>query len=110
MRDLRQGLLLALQPGEYLCGLPGMMKFIALGAMGMEVDMRFYQVQADDDGEGGDCRWFTTRADAEREKRKIEAEDDPYQFEVRVFDVPTKKAELLAWLNLYGNPTGMGYN
>ena len=33
MRDLQPGLLLALQPGEYLCGLPGLMKFIALGAV-----------------------------------------------------------------------------
>ena len=73
--------------------------------------MRFYQVQVWDDGEGGDCRWFTTRADAEREKRKVEAEGEGEDCSpVTVFDVPTKKAELLNWLNCYGSPSGMGYN
>jgi hypothetical protein len=39
MRDLRQGMLRTLWPGECLCGLPEMMKFIIIVASGILISI-----------------------------------------------------------------------
>tara|TARA_R100000995_G_C3456342_1_gene110780 strand:+ start:703 stop:921 length:219 start_codon:yes stop_codon:yes gene_type:complete len=72
--------------------------------------MRFYQVQdiAQQEGVHESAEWFTTRREAEKRAREIDREDGTAF--VRTFDIPTTKKALLAWLNHYGNPTGMGFN
>jgi hypothetical protein len=71
--------------------------------------MRFYQLQVDPyTNLPGDCRWFTSRAEAKKEQRKLEREGCDVYF--TVYDIPTKKAELLRWLNAHGHPFGFGIN
>jgi|TARA_R110000868_G_scaffold41395_6_gene141567 hypothetical protein len=73
--------------------------------------MRFYMVQILSESTGcSDVKWFTNRAEAELEFRKHEGEEDTQTFSVHEYDIPTKKTELLRWLNNYGNPNGMGFN
>ena len=73
--------------------------------------MRFYMVQILRDSTGcSDVKWFTSRAEANREFRKHEGEEDTQTFSVQEYDIPTKKTELLRWLNNNGNPNGMGFN
>jgi len=73
--------------------------------------MRFYKVQILYESEGYSVvKWFTNRAEAELEFRKHQGEQDTQTFEVQEYDIPTKKTELLRWLNIYGNPDGMGFN
>jgi hypothetical protein len=72
--------------------------------------MRFYQLQTLPYESGNtECFWFTNRAEAEREKRRLE-EGGADCFSIRAFDIPTTKTGLLNWLNNYGNPDGMGFN
>ena len=74
--------------------------------------MRFYQIQTmpDDGGaEAGECFWFTNYAEAKRERERL-AKEGVECFDTRAFDIPTTKAALLQWLNVYGNPDGMGFN
>ena len=72
--------------------------------------MRFYQLQTMPDmGNDSECKWFTNRAEAEREKRRLE-EGGTDCFSVQAFDIPTTKTGLLNWLNNYGNPDGIGFN
>ena len=70
--------------------------------------MRFYQVQdiGKQDGVFESAEWFTTRREAEKRAREIDREDG-VAF-VNTFDIPTTKKALLAWLKIYGNPTGFG--
>ena len=71
--------------------------------------MRFYQLQVDPYiSLHGECRWFTSRAEAKKEQRRLEREDCDVYF--TVYDIPTKKRELLYWLNAHGNPSGFGIN
>ena len=73
--------------------------------------MRFYMVQILSESTGcSDVKWFTNRAEAELEFCKHEGEEDTQTFSVHEYDIPTKKTELLRWLNNYGNPNGMGFN
>ena len=73
--------------------------------------MRFYKVQILRESTGcSDVKWFTSRAEANREFRKHEGEEDTQTFPVVEYDIPTKKTELLRWLNNHGNPNGMGFN
>lgn len=62
--------------------------------------MRVYQVSFEDGDTNSTLEWFGNQRDADRsaaERRR--AGQDPVI--VRPFDVPTDKAGLLAWLNLY---------
>jgi len=74
--------------------------------------MRFYQLQVDPhgfiDSDDNNCHWFTSRAEAKKEQRRLQQNGTEVSF--RVYDIPTKKMELLHWLNAYGNPSGFGYN
>ncbi len=74
--------------------------------------MRFYQLQVDPhgfiDSDDNNCHWFTSRAEAKKEQRRLEREDCDVYF--TVYDIPTKKAELLRWLNVHGSPIGFGHN
>ncbi len=72
--------------------------------------MIFYKVQAmaEFSFEFNDCRWFTNRRDAEKEKLKMERDEDLRCHAVERYDIPTDRAGLLRWLNNFGNPGGMG--
>ena len=67
--------------------------------------MRFYQIQASFCAEHGE--WFTARREAEKRKREIERDGEECS-DVWERNIPTTKKGLLAWLNIYGNPSGMG--
>jgi len=57
-----------------------------------------------------ECRWFTSRVEAQKFFRKMEKDEDCQQvFDVDEYDIPTRKKELLDWLNQYGN-SNLGYN
>lgn len=69
--------------------------------------MRFYQIQHMGDFHFEHGEWFTTRKEAEKALRDYEKQGVP-MYDLRTFDIPTKKKELLDWLNIFGNPSGMG--
>ncbi len=68
--------------------------------------MRFYHIQAGFSHEHGE--WFTTRREALKRKREIER-DGEHCSDVFERNIPTTKKALLAWLNIWGNPSGMGH-
>ena len=69
--------------------------------------MRFYQLQVDPyTSLHGECLWYTSRAEAKKEQRRLERKGCEVFF--MLYDIPTKKAELLRWLNGFGTPSGFG--
>ena len=72
--------------------------------------MRFYMVNFTDGHTDSECRWFTSRVEAQKFFRKMEKDEDCQQlFDVEEHDIPTRKKELLDWLNIWGN-SSLGYN
>ena len=77
--------------------------------------MRFYMVNTLTESDSH-CKWFTSLAEAKKYyadvKRQIK--DDPSGdfanvFSVKEYDIPTRKKELLDWLNQCANPS-LGYH
>ena len=73
--------------------------------------MRFYMVNFMMHGAiESECRWFTSRVEAQKLYRKMKANEDCHTvFDVDEYDIPTRKKELLDWLNIYGN-SSLGFN
>jgi hypothetical protein len=72
--------------------------------------MRFYMVNFTGGFTDSECRWFTSRVEAQKFFRKMEKDEDCQMvFDVVEYDIPTRKKELLDWLNQYGNQS-LGFN
>ena len=71
--------------------------------------MRFYKVMAFDTKHNVEyVEWHTSRREAKKTVADWEGSSDPGRYCCRfvLFDIPTKKAELLNWLEQYG--VGLG--
>ena len=73
--------------------------------------MQYYMVNFVPHGSiSSDCRWFTSKVEAQKFFRKMKKDEDCQQvFGIDEYDIPTRKKELLDWLNQYGNPR-LGYH
>lgn len=73
--------------------------------------MRFYMVNFWDGlGDESQCRWFTSQVEAQKFFRKMKKDEEcRLVCNVSEYDIPTRKKELLDWLNQYGN-SSLGYN
>ncbi len=65
--------------------------------------MKIYRCTVSDDQDGTFLSWHFNKADAARHLRKALQKDtvEPTLSAVTVVDIPTDKAGLIAWLNLY---------
>lgn len=73
--------------------------------------MRFYKVNFMMHGAiQSECCWFTSRVEAQKLYLKMKADEDCCLLQdVDEYDIPTRKKELLDWLNIYGN-SSLGIN
>ena len=73
--------------------------------------MRFYMVNFMMHGAiESECYWFTSKVEAQKFFRKMKRDEDCQQvFDIDEYDIPTRKRDLLDWLNIYGN-SSLGLN
>lgn len=63
--------------------------------------MRLHRLDYQDDDHGTIVEWFASQREGEARRRDLAA--DHFIFSLKAVEVPTNKADLIHWLNLYLN-------
>lgn len=63
--------------------------------------MKLWKSYYHDPDHGIVVRWFSTRREAERHQREIAKDEDAAPGNIEAVNVPTDKAGLLNWLNIW---------